>query len=365
MSRILVAEDEPALLDCYAELIESLGHEVVRALDGEEALTIARGEHPDLVVTDYMMPNRSGIDVIRALRADPVLARVPVILLSAGRPAASERKEAWLFLSKPVSLERLEAAVREALAAAFSQGAPVGFRARPDETVSPLSLVREEMLGWVSHEIKSPLSAAMAAVQLATRGLDLAEPPETMLKRLKAIQRQLVRMDELVESLLDAAQLQDGKLALDRQIVDLRSVLTDAVATWRDVHPDVELVLADVPRVELDADPARVRQIFDNLISNGIKYGRPTNKVEIAVTVDLTTAQVAVTDYGLGIARDQIPRLFDRFHRVPGQGGRGHGLGLYIAAALARLHGGTIDVASQVGAGSTFTVTLPRAPGGA
>ena len=115
MSKVLVAEDDPALLASYQEAITAFGHECIAARDGREALELARRHRPDVVVTDYMMPIMSGIEVIRALRLDPALSQVPTVLLSAARPPDHERSEAAMFVSKPLTLERLEATIREAL----------------------------------------------------------------------------------------------------------------------------------------------------------------------------------------------------------------------------------------------------------
>lgn len=107
-------------------------------------------------------------------------------------------------------------------------------------------------------------------------------------------------------------------------------------------------------------EPERLRQILDNLISNAIKYGRPSKRVHIEVEATPEEIKIHVEDTGPGIPAAEIPKLFDRFHRVAGQGGRGHGLGLYIANALARLHGGSLSARSQMGQGSCFTLSLPR-----
>jgi two-component system sensor histidine kinase/response regulator len=358
--RVLVAEDEPALLEAYCEVVAGLGHEVIRAVDGDEAIAVARTKHPDLVVTDYMMPGRTGAEVARALHVDPILMRVPVIMVSAARPPSQDKSEAFAFLQKPVSVDELEAAIAKGLAAAKAAGSPVGFRAEPPPDVPSEVRAREEMLNWVAHEFKSPLSAAMAAAQLATRGLHHNEPSQLVEQRLRSILRQLARMNELVNTLLDAAQLQDGKLQIERHVVDVSKTVREAIAYWADLHPDVSMEIRADGIIEVEADGARLRQILDNLLTNAIKYGRPANRVEVEVDVTDGHVQIAVIDHGPGIAKDDIPHLFDRFHRVSGQAGRGHGLGLYIAAALARQHGGTLDVESRLGDGSTFTLRLPR-----
>jgi two-component system, sensor histidine kinase and response regulator len=362
MSKVLVAEDEPALLESYSELVQALGHECVCAYDGNQALELARQHQPDLVITDYMMPGKTGIELLRALRVDPALYGVPVIILSAARPPERERRDAWLFLAKPVPIDRLELAIHEGLALSARTKKPAaGARAAPGPDTSSLSLAREDMLSWVSHEIKSPLAAALTAAELALRDARTsgAAPIE---KRLMMIARQLRRMDELVTSLLDAAQLQDGRLALEREPLDVAALVETQAAYWRELNPEVSFDLSFDARPTISADPERMRQVVDNLLSNAIKYGRPANRVNVTLRVDEEAKRVrlGIADRGRGIPREELGHIFDRFHRVAGQGGRGHGLGLYIAAALTRLHGGIIEVESELGQGSTFTVVLPH-----
>jgi signal transduction histidine kinase len=360
MSKILVAEDEPALLESYKALIEGLGHECVQALDGREAIDLARETRPDLIVTDYMMPRCTGLDVLRALRDDPLLASIPTVLMTAARPSEEQRKHAWRFLLKPVSIEEFERIVQEGLSAArarrSNEDPAAAERGRPSE----LSLAREDMLSWVSHEIKSPLAAATMATQLALRKVRGHETGESVERHLIIAARQLARMDELASSILDAAQLQDGKLRLEVEPIGLGEWLKKIVAFWRDLHPEHEISFQDGHDLMVVGDPERLRQILDNLISNAIKYGRPSKHVSIEVETTPEEIKIHVEDTGSGIPPAEIPKLFDRFHRVAGQGGRGHGLGLYIANALARLHGGSLSATSHIGQGSCFTLALPR-----
>jgi signal transduction histidine kinase len=359
MRKVLIAEDESALLESFKELVEALGCECLEAHDGIEAITLAKSRQPDLVVIDYMMPRCTGVDVIRTLREDPHLCNVPTVLMTAGRPPPSERAEPWLFLPKPVSLEEFERAVQDGLKVAESlrrNGDSLSPRA---ERLSELSLAREDMLSWVSHEIKSPLAAAVMATQLALRKARGGETGEAIERHLVITRRQLARMDELVSSILDAAQLKDGKLKLEVEPINVAAWLRGIVSFWADLHPDYELSLHDGDGTTMRGDPERLRQIVDNLISNAIKYGRPSKQVRIEVEPGDGHVMIHVQDFGPGIPAEELHNLFDRFHRVAGQGGRGHGLGLYIANALARLHGGELSVRSELGRGSRFTLALP------
>jgi signal transduction histidine kinase len=358
--RVLIAEDEPALLESYCELITALGHECLMARDGDEAVALARTHKPDLVITDFMMPGRTGVDVIAALRNDPLLSAVPVILITAGRPREDDLKGAWLTLKKPILLDQFEHAVREGLKISGAAGKPRAFSAAAADDASPLTLAREEMLSWVSHEIKSPLAAALTAAQLAMRDLQTSVEPQSVQRRLVVILRQLARMDELANSILDAAQLQSGQLKLDLEDIELGKWLGDLVAFWKDLNPEYEFTLIDGHGILLSADRERLRQIVENLISNAVKYGRSAKRVVVEAEAEAEAVRIHIKDEGPGIPREQLANIFNRFQRVAGHGGRGHGLGLYIAAALARLHGGVLTVESEVGKGSIFTLTLPR-----
>lgn len=238
MKKILLAEDEPALLELFSEVLRGMGFECVTASDGATAIALAQEHRPHVVVTDYMMPERSGAEVMRAVQAHPATEHVPVILMSAGRPPRIEQQRAWRFLPKPIDVTTFEGAVREALAASASRDVRTQSTPPPAPLVSPLGLAREEMLGWVSHEIKSPLSSAVSATQLAMRSITRGEGPRRAVELLERTMRQLNRIDELVTGLLDAAQLQDGKLELTRKRLDLVDRDEAAAAHWRDTHPE-------------------------------------------------------------------------------------------------------------------------------
>jgi signal transduction histidine kinase len=269
-----------------------------------------------------------------------------------------------MFVAKPLTLERLEAVIREALAIAARSGANgKAFSAAAAADTEPIAVVREQMLSWVSHEIRSPLSAALMAAELVRRGIRSGEPADVLEGRVAKIIRQLKRMDELAGAILDAAQLQDGKLRLDLETFDMAEHVRSLVGAWRDLYPEYSFEIEDGTPGEVEGDRERLRQILDNLISNAIKYGGPDKAVRVGVVVNDAEVVVSVHDRGQGIPGPELPHIFDRFHRVAGQGGRGHGLGLYISAALARLHGGTITVESEVGRGSTFSLVIPRRDG--
>ncbi|HEX8536246.1 MAG TPA: HAMP domain-containing sensor histidine kinase, partial [Cystobacter sp.] len=297
---------------------------------------------------------RTGMDLLRELRADGVLREVPFLLLSAARPPGLE--EATAFLAKPVDLDTFERAVRQVL------------RVHPAEAVAPQAkapaadpggALREEMLNWVAHEIKTPLSSARLNAQMLLRKQAARTDPEER-KHAETILRQLDRMNGLVTSILDAARLSDGKMVLRQEPGDFASFLQGVVQEWRELQPQVDfrLVGAEQP-LQLSFDADRVRNILNNLLSNAVKYGGERKRVEMVLALSPGLAVVHVRDWGQGIAASEVPNIFDRFHRAEGSGGSGHGLGLYIASAIARLHGGSLSAKSSLGEGSTFSLRLP------
>ena len=352
---VLVADDEEPTLEILTTIVRDLGHQALAARDGEEALRLAQHHLPDLIITDFMMPRRTGIELIRAIRAEERLAATPIILISAASPAAA--KEANHFFGKPVHLGDLEETIKRCLAERPS-GAPE--RVAPVE--GPLTRsTRPEALNWVAHELKSPLSAVRMSAELLRRRLEVIGNEQDQ-GRVQTILRGLDRMTSLMNSVLDAAAIGEGKLALRLTSVDLVQFAQRTVALWRDLHPEVEFALnaPDEP-VHMKIDEARTQQILENLLSNAVKYGGDDKRVEVLVAGRGGQVVVSVRDFGAGIAAAELPHLFERFHRAAGTSGHGHGLGLFIAAALARLHGGTLGVTSTLGQGSTFSLSLPRA----
>jgi len=160
MSVVLVADDEPAVLDALSEVVEDLGHQVVRARDGWEALQLARARRPSLVVTDHVMPRLSGPDLVRQLREDDVLREVPVLLLSASLPPGS-RSEASAFLAKPFELSEFEHMVVTLLATSSQAGAG---------SPAPPPAAAEERLRWLADRLVSPLARMRGGLELLRRG---------------------------------------------------------------------------------------------------------------------------------------------------------------------------------------------------
>lgn len=329
MSLVLVVDDEPAVLEVLEEVLGDLGHEVIRAYDGVEALEVARVRRPDLVVTDHMMPRLSGAELCKALRADPELAAIPAIMLSAAR--TSGVPEAQAFLSKPFELTEFEAVVERVLRA--SAAAP-----RSVETSRPPP---DAVLREVAAQLEPTLLRARAAL-----GLPDGQGAEEGLPMQRALARELDVLEALRHSLLDAAALSEGTVTLVRERADLGALLQAQVQAYQARGDgEVRLTLPEDP-VHLSVDRRRIEQLVDALLRAVGSGGASAVRVEVTQIQGDASATLSFKREG---ATDGAPL-------DPAS------LGLYVAGALARLHRGTLWV--DAGAAQTspsLRVVLPRA----
>lgn len=347
MSLVLVADDEPAVLEVLSDVVEDLGHEVLRAHDGREALNAARAHLPNLVVTDHMMPRLTGVDLCRQLRQDSVLKHVPVILLSAALPQGIPEAEA--FLPKPFELSEFERLVEATLAKGRANGADGG--GLPAHAVDA-----DHLINSVAHEIRTPLAAARLNLQLLERSLHSANGAADQ-GYLKSLGRQLSTLDAMVSSLLDASRIADGKLELERQRLDLCALVETWLARKRPGHGEIEFVfVADQPKIELVADQTRVQQILDSVLASIVRYGYSRRKVAVEAHVAPDAATLKICDSPA--ADGGFPATTEA--RPIEDAGGGHAVELYVAAQLARLHGGALTVRSATADNAVYTLRLPR-----
>lgn len=216
-----------------------------------------------------------------------------------------------------------------------------------------------------SHELKTPLMVLRAGVE---RSLTHPKTPDDIVASLDETLRQINQMTELVTNLLTLARADEGRASLVLVDGDLAVLLREAEETaeilGEEQGIEVTCKLPDGP-VRAPIDPPRIRQLLMNLITNAVKYTPPGGQIVLALTETDTAATIAVTDTGLGIAPGDVANVFERFWRADLARSRtgerpGTGLGLAIAKWIVEAHGGTIEVQSRPGRGSTFTVTLPK-----
>ena len=213
-----------------------------------------------------------------------------------------------------------------------------------------------------SHELRTPLAVLLSQVQTAlSRDRSAAEYKEA----LEACQRAAQRMRVLAESLLELARLDAEPQRERREPFDLSRLTQESAELVQPltVACGINVHCSNMSAVECEGDPERIARVITNLLTNAVQYNREGGEVRVSTSTSGSWAVLEVKDTGVGIAADQLPRIFERFYRADASrsGSDGHaGLGLAICQAIVRNHGGSIEVSSQPGVGSVFTVKLPR-----
>jgi PAS domain S-box-containing protein len=228
-----------------------------------------------------------------------------------------------------------------------------------------LEKAKTDFVSDVSHELRTPLTTIQSAVNLLERARDRLDPLEH--RALELADQELRRIRGMVEELLTLAQLDSWQYQLEVGPADLSRIVRTAIEVVESKAErfSIGIHFDDASEHRCVCDVQKLYQVFINLLDNAIKYSDPGDSVNITVEEDFSYLTVCVRDTGVGIPKAELDQLFERFYRVDKDRSRatgGSGLGLAISRQIIEMHGGSISVESEVGAGSTFEVRLPKAP---
>jgi len=231
-----------------------------------------------------------------------------------------------------------------------------------DEATRELLSKKDEFISIASHELKTPVTSLKAVLQILERTTLHKEEMKSVHVFVQKANKQVDKLTELIKDLLDVTKIQAGKLELRKTKFILSELIEEC---WEGLQANTlqhQILLEGEADVEIFADRNRLEQVLVNLISNAIKYSPESDKVIITVEKLAEGVKIAITDFGIGIAQDKIPLLFDRFYRVDENSQRyaGLGLGLFISSEIIKQHQGHIYVESKEGKGSTFWFTIPK-----
>jgi signal transduction histidine kinase len=361
-ARILVVEED---VESRATMDLLLGARWdVKLVDrGDAGWKAARERSHDLVIASVRLPGMSGIELTRRLRHNRGTQDVALILTSRsaqqGETLAGLEAGADDFLVKPFS-------GRELLARVNTRLELIAMRRRnvqQEEALANLQRnlkARDEFLSAASHELRTPITTLSLQTESLIALDDALEP--RLQKRLVGIRRQVDRLTQLVDQLLDVSRLIEGRMELQPEPVELGAVVKESVELLRDsaLRAGSPISVRAEDEVVGRWDRMRVGQVITNLLSNAIKFGggRP---IEVTVEADERDAHLRVSDRGEGIPPQEQARIFDRFERATSvRHHPGLGLGLWICKQIVEASRGAISVRSQVGKGTTFSVDLPK-----
>ena len=421
--RVLIVEDSPTQARLLRLILEGEGFVVDAAGDGPAALAQLAAAPFDLVVSDVLMPGLTGFELCRAIKADPALCEIPVVLVTTLREpqeiVQALEVGADSFIRKPYDPDALVVRLRSLLAqrthapkdlastprrrreddprargvAAVFNGKTIDVHANREQILRLLlgtfedvvranTLLREReeelsvakrdleeaarmkdiFFATLSHELRTPLTAIVGWVHILKEG---QTDPAVVQRAVETIERNLNVQNTLIADLLDVSRIVSGKLDLEKVALDLPALVRASVdsarptASANGIAIDVDLSPISTPVL---ADPARLQQVITNLMGNSLKFTPRGGVVAVRLAQDGPTAMLTVTDSGSGIRPEVLPFVFERFRQasIADTKAGGLGLGLAIVKHIVDMHEGTVAASSAgTGQGATFTVTLP------
>lgn len=363
--RILLVEDEAILREHLAAQLSD-EYVVDTAANGREALRAVLRELPAMIVTDIVMPEIDGIELLKALRSTRRTQMIPVLLIS-GRALDEQRIEGFRegadgYLGKPYTERELRARIQGIVHSARLRNEAIRLETQV-EAERQANRRKSEFLAVLAHELRNPLAPLRNGLQMLKSQV-FADPAVS--KTVNMMDRQVTLLVRLVDDLLDMNRILRGKLGLRRQKLLLREVLGNAVEASRGIFEtqrhelSVDLRASDL---FVDGDPDRLVQVFTNLLINSAKYTDPGGRIKLIVDRENQAAVVDLEDNGIGIPASDITTVFEMFSQVRLNGARetdGLGIGLSLVRTLVEMHGGSVRAFSEgPGKGSRFQVRLP------
>ncbi|BAZ14797.1 response regulator receiver sensor signal transduction histidine kinase [Calothrix sp. NIES-4071] len=363
--RILAVDDTPDNLILLQTILEVEGYEIDLAADGAAALKYIEESPPDLILLDVMMPLMDGYEVTRRVRSSSV-PYIPILLLTAFNDASVvEGLDAGAddFIRKPFDQDELMARVRSLLRLKHSLDAQ-----------RAMARAREDFVSRLTHDLRTPLVAADRMLNLFLQDI-FCPTSDEMKQAVSAMLRSNHNLLEMVNTLLEVSRFEAGQKTMRFESYNLLEIVQEVVQELNTLAQEKNLTIKIDTGTEPEynntlnviGDRLELRRVVGNLIGNAIKF-TDVGSIDVHLykstsknpSPDTTSEWVVleVSDTGYGIAEEDQPYLFERFRQ--GKHKRaGSGLGLHLSRRIIETHGGKIEVASELGKGSTFSVYLP------
>ncbi len=370
--RILIVDDEPGMRTAVARSLEGLAitiplvegevvFKVATGESGEEGLALVESFKPDILLLDYKLPGISGIEVLKQLEPkQPDMLTVMLTAYATIETAISATKHgAHDFLAKPFTPSELKAVVKKTAKHLLLQR-------ETKRLAEEKQRVRFQFISVLAHELKAPLAAVEGYLYMLrdqALGTELHAYDKVVSRSLTRLQG----MRKMVMDLLDLTRIESGSKRRELGVVNLAEVAGMALET---MGPDAKAkgitLNLDCPAdLTMNADHGELEIIFNNFVSNAVKYNRPEGSVFVRVARVDGLVRIEVQDTGIGLTPEEQARLFGEFVRIKNEQTRdimGSGLGLSIVKKLAAMYEGRIELVSEKGVGSTFSIFLKDAP---
>lgn len=341
-------------------LEDDIAFDLIEASTGEEALDVIKQQPVDIVLLDNKLPGIQGVEVLDYIKSNCPDTLVVMITSYASLELAvnATNKGAYDFVPKPFTPQELKTSMESITKHLFLKRMTKTLKKEGKQ-------IRFQFLTVLSHELKAPLNAVEGYLRI----MQERQAGEEISAYDKMIERSLDRvkgMRNLIMDLLDLTHIDSGKMKREVKFQDIEPIVRicmDTVMPYA-IQMDVKVDGTWPDEIYMDADSDEIEIILNNLLSNAVKYNKTGGKVHFSIIRDSDKVTIRVEDTGIGIAQEDIDRLFDEFVRVKSPETKnisGSGLGLSIVKRIVKLNEGKIVVESKPGIGSVFTVMLPVA----
>jgi signal transduction histidine kinase len=369
-----MVDDHRANLVALEAVLEPLGHELVRASSGAEAVQLVAKREFAVIVMDVHMPLLDGIQTAGIIKQYEASRHVPIIFLTAIDREGVHMFRAYEsgavdYLVKPFDPDVLRSKV-SVFVEMYRQRLKIHDQQQQlhEERLARVAAeaaarASEELLAIVSHELGNPVAAVGTYASLLLRRADLVED-ETVRRYAMRQVAAAKKMERMVRDLVDAARAERGTLGIIKRPHLVAELVDELLAVMQPLAEQKDQSLTSDVSAEwgiLFCDRDRIYQVLANLVGNAIKFSPPGGTIHVAVDVGCDEVTFSVKDSGPGIKPEDVPHLFDRYWQGTPNAERGLGLGLAIANEIVRAHAGRIWVEPSPGGGSTFYAALPRA----
>ena len=361
---IIVVDDTPANLHLLTGMLKERGYKVRPVSSGKFALQTAKHDPPDLILLDIIMPEMDGYEVCECLTADEQLSGIPVIFISALNETMDKVKAFKVggvdYVTKPFQFEEVQARVATHLELRRQKR----LLQESNEQLRTLEELRDNLVHMVVHDMRTPLTAIYGFL----KALEMFEGESLSDQGRQFVQTALASSEDLLEmvsSLLDVSKMEAGEMKLNLAQCELLTMARDALAKAEPLRGDRQLILSgtDEP-VAVMADAEMIARVFQNLLSNALKFTPDDGQVTVSVESSADAARVLVQDTGPGIPPEYRERIFEKFGQVENPANKQRystGIGLTFCKLAVEAHGGQVGVDSEEGRGSTFWFALPVA----
>jgi signal transduction histidine kinase len=373
-ARILVVDDEEPQLTALCTTLRDCAFDIVGVGTGDGALVALREAKFDLVLIDLEMPGMDGISLFRnALALDGDLAGIIMTGHgSIGTAVEALKTGALDYILKPFKLSALLPVMSRALTIRQlrieNTELTRQLRRRTEELIvandglERANRLKSEFLAFMTHELRTPLHSVMGFAELLSERADRFDADEV--RYLNHIWRGCHYMTTLIGEVLDFSQMEAGRLELHPESFSLNDALAEVLDTTEPLATEKKIRLENRVRenAQLFGDPMRFKQILYNLTGNAIKFTPEGGRIWVESEAQGDSVSVAIADSGIGISPAECNSVFESFYQVRATGAarsKGTGLGLAITRRLVELHGGRIQLESELGKGSRFSFTFP------